>query len=47
MAESSRIPTAIEWEDHRNTIVNLYVGEKMSVPRLRHYMRSEYNFHAS
>lgn len=47
MAEPSRTPTVEEWEYQRNTIVHLYIGESMPVLRLRRFMRSQYNFHAS
>jgi len=40
-------PSAKEWNEHKETIIRLYIKNKMSLNRVMGYMRSEHQFHAS
>jgi hypothetical protein len=43
----TRSLTPLEWEKHRETITDLYIGKNMSLPRLMEYMRTVYGFHGT
>lgn len=39
-------PSAADWELHRNTITDLYVGQRKTLKELMHIMQTEHNFTA-
>jgi len=40
-------PPQRDWEIHRDFIIDLYIKQKMALPRLKEHMSLHYNFRAT